>query len=101
MEIKATLQKPYTFEQKRDFIIVQNRQNGYEIRETEDSLQAWGYTEEEIEEQQKETKRQEIIQELNILDLKSIRAIRANDTEYIEKYEAEAQELREQLRELD
>ena len=54
MEIKATLQKPFTFEQKRDFIILQNRQNGYEIRETETELQAWGYTEEEKEEQEKE-----------------------------------------------
>lgn len=54
MEIKAILEKPYTFEQKRDFIFVQNRQNGYEIRETEISLQAWGYTEEEIEQQEQE-----------------------------------------------
>lgn len=52
MEIKATLNRPYTFEQKRDFILVQNRQNGYEIRETEESLQAWGYTEEEKKQQE-------------------------------------------------
>lgn len=52
MEIKAELLKPYTFEEKRDFILLQNRQNGYTIEETEESLQAWGYTEEEIEEQE-------------------------------------------------
>lgn len=45
MEIKAILEKPYTFEQKRDFILVQNRQNGYEIKETETQLEAWGLSE--------------------------------------------------------
>ena len=54
MEIKATLNKPYTEEQRLDFIVAQNHQNGYEIRETETELQAWGYTEEEIEEQERQ-----------------------------------------------
>ena len=54
MEIKTTLQKPYTFEQKRDFILLQNRQNGYEIRETETALEAWGFTEEEKEAQERD-----------------------------------------------
>lgn len=56
MEIKATLNKPYTFEQKRDFIVTQNHNLGYEIRETETELQAWGYTEEEQEEQERQRK---------------------------------------------
>ena len=47
MEIKATLDKPYTEEQRADFIITQNHQKGYEIRETFEALQAWGYTEED------------------------------------------------------
>ena len=47
MELKATLDKPYTEQQRIDFIINENRKNGYEIRETEEQLQAWGYTEEE------------------------------------------------------
>ena len=55
MEIKATLNKPYTDEQRMDFIVTQNHQNGYEIRETETALEAWGYTEEE--EAQKERER--------------------------------------------
>lgn len=42
----------------------------------------------------------EIKQALDELDLKSIRALRANDTEYIEQYEAEAQALRNELRAL-
>ena len=48
MEIKATLNKPYTNKQRMDFIVEQNHKNGYEIKETETALEAWGYTEEEI-----------------------------------------------------
>lgn len=54
MEIKATLQKPYDEEQRCNFIVEYNHQQGYEIRETENELQAWGYTEEEKQEQEKE-----------------------------------------------
>lgn len=54
MEIKATLNKPYTEEERIDFIIEQNHNNGYEIRETEEALEAWGYTEEEKQEQERE-----------------------------------------------
>ena len=42
MEIKETLQKPYTNEQRLDFIVENNHRKGYEIRETETELQAWG-----------------------------------------------------------
>lgn len=51
MEIKATLQKPYTEDERLNFIIVQNSQNGYEIKETETALEALGYTDEELAEQ--------------------------------------------------
>lgn len=54
MEIKAKLDKPYTEEQRLDFIIEQNHQNGYEIKETKKALEAWGYTEEEKAEQEAE-----------------------------------------------
>lgn len=54
MEIKAELNKPYTEEQRMNFIVEQNHNNGYEIRETEMALQAWGYTEEEQQEQERE-----------------------------------------------
>ena len=47
MEIKATLEKPYTEQERIDFITTENRHNGYEIKETESALEAWGYTEEE------------------------------------------------------
>lgn len=54
MEIKAELLKPYTEEEKVEFIVAQNHNLGYEIRETETALEAWGYTAEEEEEQERE-----------------------------------------------
>ena len=54
MEIKAELIKPYTEKERMDFIVEQNHKNGYEIRETETTLEAWGYTEEEKQEQEHE-----------------------------------------------
>ena len=53
MELKTKLIKPYTEEQKLNFIVEQNHNNGYEIRETETALEAWGYTTEELEQQEK------------------------------------------------
>ena len=47
MEIKATLNKPYDEINKLDFIVTNNHQLGYEIRETEIALEAWGLTDEE------------------------------------------------------
>lgn len=61
MEIKATLQKPYTEIEKMSFVVSYNHQLGYEIKETETELQALGYTEEELNEQEKER-----IQELSM-----------------------------------
>ena len=54
MEIKAILYKPYTEEQRMDFIVFNNHQLGYEIKETSMALEAWGFTEKEIEEQERE-----------------------------------------------
>lgn len=48
MEIKAELLKPYSEEQRLDFVVEQNHELGYEIKETELALQAWGYTDAEI-----------------------------------------------------
>lgn len=47
MEIKATLNKPYTDRERADFIVENNHIKRYEIKETEISLEAWGLTEEE------------------------------------------------------
>ena len=49
MEIKATLNKPYSDKQRADFIVVNNHNKGYEIKEVTDGLEAWGMTQEEQE----------------------------------------------------
>ena len=54
MEIKATLKKPITEGQRLDFVVEYNHNQGYEIRETEEEIQALGYTEEEIAQQERE-----------------------------------------------
>lgn len=54
MEIKAQLDKPYTEEQRVNFIATYNGQFGYKIQETETALEAWGYTAEEQQEQERE-----------------------------------------------
>lgn len=49
MEIKAILNKPYTENEKINFIVEYNHKQGFVIEETETELQALGYTEEELE----------------------------------------------------
>lgn len=60
MEIKNKLNKPYTETQKLDFIVENNHNLGYEIRETETTLEAWGYTEEEKREQEEQKEKERI-----------------------------------------
>lgn len=54
MEIKAKLILPYTEQKRLNFIVEQNHNFGYEIREVKEGLQAWGYTEEELAQQERE-----------------------------------------------
>ncbi len=77
MEIKATLNKPFNEEQRISFVVEENHTNGYEIKETENALEAWGYTEEEKQAQAKEARKAELIAELAELDLKQIRPMAA------------------------
>lgn len=42
MELKNRLKKPYTEQERIEFIVNNNHNLGYEIRETETELQAWG-----------------------------------------------------------
>lgn len=51
MEIKDKLLKPYT-EQER-ILFVYKYQYGFDLKYTDETLEAWGYTPEEIEEQEK------------------------------------------------
>lgn len=54
MELIAKIKKPYTEEEKINFIVEQNHNLGYEIKETDEALEAWGYTEEELAQFEKE-----------------------------------------------
>jgi hypothetical protein len=54
MEIKAELSKPYTEQEKINFIVQQNHKLGYIIEEQEDKLVALGYTDEEKASMQQE-----------------------------------------------
>lgn len=54
MKIKAELKQPYTEQERLTFIVEQNHNFGYEIREVKEGLQAWGYTEEELAQQEQE-----------------------------------------------
>ena len=53
MEIKAKLIQPYTQKERADFIVENNHILGYEIREYDDRLEAWGETEAEKEDREK------------------------------------------------
>lgn len=92
MEIKAKLNKPYTSKQRADFIVANNHNKGYEIKEVADGLEAWGMTAEEQEEAEEKS-----VKETRVAELKQYLA----DTDYcilkIEEAvdEAEKQDLRE------
>ena len=86
MEIKATLNKPYTKQQRINFIISTAYTHGYEIRETEEALEAWGYTQEEIEEQQKQQRNIERQNKINTLYEMSIPEMLNNNKENIQVY---------------
>lgn len=105
MEIKATLNKPYTDKQRLDFIVENNHNKGYEIKETKTALEAWGLTEEEQAEKQKEQRRTELLSQLDSIDLKCIRAIRAiqagkgteEDVQRLQELELQAEKIRQEL----
>lgn len=56
MELKAILNKPYTEDERINFIVTQNHNLGYEIKETETSLEAWGADDTDLLNQAKENK---------------------------------------------
>ena len=108
MEIKATLNKPYTDKQRLDFIVLNNHNKGYEIKETESALEAWGNTQKEIDDQVKQLQILNLKAQLSELDLKMIRPLASiqigtateEDMLILEQYEADKEELRRQIREL-
>lgn len=108
MELKNTLNKPYTEAQRLDFIVTNNHQQGFEIKETDTALEAWGKTEEEKSAEAKQAQRAELIAQLDALDLKAIRSMRAiqsgksteDDAAYLQQLEQQAAQLRAQLKNL-
>ena len=108
MEMKATLQKPYFESQRLDFIVEQNHTLGYEIRETETALEAWGYTDDELAQQNKEQQIVAFKSQLDELDLKEIRPLAAKasgtateeDDAKLAVIEAQKQEIRQQIKDL-
>lgn len=108
MEIKATLTKPYDEKQRFAFIVKQNHQNGYEIKQTATALEAWGLTADEQQARAKQERKQELIAVLEALDLKEIRPMAAKaagtatdeDEEVLAQYEAQKAEIRQQIKEL-
>lgn len=109
MEIKATLNKPYTDKQRADFIVENNHNKGYEIQETEDVLLAV-YNEPTAKELA-EARIAELKEQLVASDyvaLKMSEAIALNDAEllgllkmkYKDKLE-ERQSIRNQIDELE
>ena len=86
MEIKATLNKPYTEEQRLQFIVFQNHRLGYEIRETETALEAWGLTDEEKAEQAKQQRNNEIDQKIKELNQMAIPDVLEGNVENLKLY---------------
>lgn len=108
MEIKATLNKPYSEAQRIDFIVTQNHTNGYQIKETDVALEAWGLTAEEQADKEKQYRKEQLITQLDGLDLKCIRALRAvqagvgteEDLAKLADLEQQATQIRQELKEL-
>ena len=97
MELKATLNKPYTDKQRADFIVENNHTKGYEIKETEKALEAWGYSEEEKQEQERERRNQEINQKISELEQMAISDVLLGNKENVDTYNQVIASLRENL----
>lgn len=102
MEIKTSLNKPYTEKEKIDFIVQQNHNLGYNIVKTDTALEAWGKTEEEIQAEENKNKKLEIQKKLDELDKKRIRAVceptmKTETQSWLDYYNEEIKKLREML----
>lgn len=95
MEFKNKLDKPYTEKQRMDFIVSQNHQLGYEIRETSEALEAWGYTEEEKQEQEKQRRNQEIDSKIAELQEMCLSEVIQGNIENIKTYQSVIESLKE------
>ena len=92
MEITAE-SKSYTEKQKIDFIVEYNHQKGYEIRETETSLEAWGKTNDEILQEKKAQRNQEILSKVKEIELMALSDLIKGNT--VKDYKQVAESLLE------
>ena len=86
MEVKATLQKPYTDKQRIDFIVEQNHKLGYTIEEQADKIVALGKTQEEIAKEQEERLNRLTCTALDIVTL--VKTLGLTDTEILQYLQA-------------
>lgn len=78
---------------------------GLEIKETERPIENYQFADTQeyktkVLEQERLRHIEAIKSQLNVIDSKTIRALRAGESEYLQQYEAQAVALREQLTEL-
>ena len=91
MEIKAELIKPYTEEQRIKFIVEQNHRLGYSIEEQSTKLVALGFTQEELNQQERNRKDMLALTRCDVLKaLYQAKGITPNDIKVLLKDNVEA-----------
>lgn len=91
MEIKAELIKPYTEEQRIKFIVEQNHRLGYSIEEQSTKLVALGFTQEELNQQERNRKDMLALTRCDVLKaLYQAKGITPNDIKALLKDNVEA-----------
>ena len=91
MEIKAELIKPYTEEQRIKFIVEQNHGLGYSIEEQSTKLVALGFTQEELNQQERNRKDMLALTRCDVLKaLYQAKGITPNDIKALLKDNVEA-----------
>ena len=91
MEIKAELKKPYTEEQRIKFIVEQNHKLGYSIEEQTTKLVALGFTQEELNQEERNRKDMLALTRCDVLKaLYQAKGITPNDIKALLKDNVEA-----------
>ena len=93
MEIKSELKQPYTEKERISFIVEQNHKLGYEIRETSEALEAWGKTDDEILQEKKAQRNQEILSKVKEIELMALSDLIKGNT--VKDYKQVAESLLE------
>lgn len=86
MQVIATLNKPCTEQQERDFIVQYNHIKGCQISETSSQFEAWDFTAEEIAEQEKQAKITKINSKIKELESESVYDVLNGNLENVQVY---------------